>query len=323
MTAKSVLVIDPGQARRGDIAKALAQLNGGKDVVVTAKDGVDADDADDGVYDLVIADYDRLSVDDRAYFLLRYEKERRAGRMLLFTATWDRKAFAAMFGEQRLMNVVASDRGVRVEDLAVTLDKILMGQIFGLDRYFPPSARRWRTALKRSSERHGVLAHIVSTLEESGLQARFVEQLRLAADELLTNAFFNAPTDDKGERPYAATHRSEEVVLPDDRGVEVEVATVGGQVGLLVADGYGSLSPSTIVGYLGKCLRAGADQVDEKDGGAGLGLFYVFEAVSHFVINVAPTTRTEMIGVLDASVRYREFASRPKSLNVFVEAPRA
>lgn len=314
----AVLVIDPDPQGREAVVSALS----GQDVVVDAVAAVAAA-PERPAWALVIANYDRLPVDERTLFLTRFERERGAGQMLLLTSSWDRRAFAAMFGEQRLMNVVASDRGVRVEDLRVTLEKILSGRIFGMSRYFAPDVRPEVMTLRRSSERHDALQKVVACLEASAVPARFVEQLRLAADELMTNAFYNAPTDEHGARPFAARHRSEEVVLPEGCAVEVEVVVVNGQIGLLVADAFGSLAPATIVGYLGKCLRAGADQVDSKEGGAGLGLFYVFEAVSHFVINVCQGRRTEMIGLLDASVRYREFAQRPKSFNVFVEVPGA
>lgn len=318
----AVLVIDPDVAGRGQITDALAGITGadGAAVDVTAVDAVGQAPA--RTWAMVVANYDRLTTAERAVFLERYEGERAAGRMLLMTATWDRRAFAAMFGDERLMNIVACDRGVRLEDLRVTCDKILSSEVFGLARYFTPGSPRWRTGLTSSSERTEALQRIVTTLEAVNLQKRFVEQLRLAADELLTNAFFNAPTDASGARPFAVRHRSQEVVLEGGQQIELELVVDGTQIGLLVADPFGSLAPATIVGYLGKCLRAGTDQVDEKEGGAGLGLFYVFEAVSHFVINVEQKRRTEMIGLLDASVRYREFALRPKSFNVFVGAPR-
>lgn len=313
----SVLVIDPDAAGRAQVLDALLGMAVTVDAVATL------DEAPQKPWSLIVANYDRLSIAERAAFLARYEAERSAGRMLLLTATWDRRAFAAMFGQEHLMNIVACDRGLRVEDLRITFGKILSGDVFGLGRYFAPDAVRWRMALQTSSERHAVLERIVATLEAGNVQRRFVEQLRLAADELLTNAFFNAPTDESGARPFAVRHRSQEVELPAGQQIEAELVVAGTQVGLLVADPFGSLAPSTIVGYLGKCLRAGTDQVDEKEGGAGLGLFYVFEAVSHFVINVTQRQRTEMIGLLDASVRYREFALRPKSFNVFVGSSRA
>ena len=66
-------------------------------------------------------------------------------------------------------------------------------------------------------------------------------------------------------------------------------------------------------------LHRGGDQIDQKDGGAGLGLYYIFESLNHLIVNVAPNRRTEMIGLMDISGTFRDFAERPKSLNVFIQ----
>ena len=85
-----------------------------------------------------------------------------------------------------------------------------------------------------------------------------------------------------------------------------------------MADAFGSIEVPTVLRYLAKCLRRGSDQVDEKAGGAGLGLFYVFDALGHFIVNLEAGVKTEMIGILDLQARYKDFSERPKSFNVFV-----
>jgi hypothetical protein len=92
----------------------------------------------------------------------------------------------------------------------------------------------------------------------------------------------------------------------------------GSRIGLAVRDPFGSLKVGTITRYLGKCFRGGDDQVDTKEGGAGLGLYWVFEALSHFVVNVQVGVSTETMGLLDVKGRYRDFVRRGKSFNVFV-----
>ena len=87
-----------------------------------------------------------------------------------------------------------------------------------------------------------------------------------------------------------------------------------------VCDPFGSLTRERLLQYLSKCFRKGDDQVDTKAGGAGLGLYYVFECLSHFIVNIHPGKRTEMIGLIDVRKGYKEFSAMNKSFNVFMSS---
>jgi len=58
--------------------------------------------------------------------------------------------------------------------------------------------------------------------------------------------------------------------------------------------------------------------VDQKKGGAGLGLYFLLNLVHHFVVNIVPGKATEAIGLLEVTRSYREYSSRARSFNVFV-----
>jgi hypothetical protein len=108
------------------------------------------------------------------------------------------------------------------------------------------------------------------------------------------------------------------VVLPPEEAATVKFTYDGRRLGVSVEDPFGSLEPARVLHYLAKCFRAGEDQIDTKEGGAGLGIYSVFDALSRFVINVEPERRTEMIGFIDITDTYREYAERGKSFNLFV-----
>lgn len=155
----------------------------------------------------------------------------------------------------------------------------------------------------------------------AGAQGRFADLLCNACDEMLTNALYNAPIDSQGKPRFAHLSRVNPVQLEPSEAITVTLASDGVDMGISVVDPFGSLQVPTITQYLSKCLRRGNDLVEDKEGGAGLGLYYVFEAVSHFVINLEVRVRTEMIGIVDVRGRYKDFLQRPKSFNVFVAVP--
>lgn len=272
----------------------------------------------EGTFDLVVANYDALGTAGTATLLHRFRDLHGRGRLLLFIGAVDRAALACLFGEHGLSNVLARSGELDVADLQVTVEKMLRGDIFGIDKYFPSSAARREISIRGSTEREELLTVTRDFALAAGAQGRFAELLCNACDELVTNALYNAPVDAAGKARFAHLSRTNAVHLDAHEVVKVTFATDGSEMGISVTDPFGSLKVPTITQYLAKCLRRGSDLVDEKEGGAGLGLFYVFEAVSHFVVNLQAGTRTEMIGIVDVRGRYKDFVQRPKSFNVFV-----
>lgn len=275
-----------------------------------------------GAFDVVIGNFDGLGPSGAAELLTRFRDLHARGRVLLFIGNADRAALARLFGECGLSNVLARGGDVDGTELKVTIGKMLRGDVFGLDKYFPTCSLKREFSVRGSTEREQVLASTREFAVEAGAQGRFAELLCKACDELITNALYNAPVDSLGKPRFAHLSRTQAVLLEAHEAVRVVLATDGRDMGIAVTDPFGSLKVPTITQYLAKCLRRGSDLVDEKEGGAGLGLFYVFEAVSHFVVNLQVGVRTEMIGIVDVKGRYKDFVLRPKSFNVFLaQAP--
>lgn len=311
------LVIDPDEGHRRAIGAVLAR-GGGEVHAVGSVEDVGGSDA---AIDLVLASYDGLGPVSSAALLRRFSTLRARGRVLLFVGAVDRAALAALFGEHGLSNVLARTGELDTADLEVTVEKILRGDVFGIDRYFTKDAARESIVVRATSEREALLSRAREFALSAGAQGRFADLLCNACDEMLTNALYNAPVDVAGAPRFAHLSRTQPVRLANDEAIVVTLCSDGKEMGISVSDPFGSLKAGTITQYLAKCLRRGNDLVDEKEGGAGLGLFYVFEAVSHFVVNLQAGRRTETIGILDVRGRYKDFVTRPKSFNVFVAAP--
>jgi hypothetical protein len=124
-------------------------------------------------------------------------------------------------------------------------------------------------------------------------------------------------------RRFSHLARNEEIILDEDEEVDIEVAFDGQRLAAVVRDPFGSLEPEQIQDYLAKCYRRAHDQVDRKNGGAGLGLYYVLESVTHLVVNEWPGRKTEAIALVDCSSTYRAFADRQKSLNLWLHKTKA
>jgi hypothetical protein len=101
--------------------------------------------------------------------------------------------------------------------------------------------------------------------------------------------------------------------------VIVTLASDGVRLAASILDHYGSLSPPMLLERVGQDLRKPFRDVKQDSGGAGLGLAFVFDALTDLVINLQPSKRTEMIGILPCAGNFRDFASRSKSFNLFVD----
>jgi hypothetical protein len=227
-----------------------------------------------------------------------------------------RSAFAELFEDMRLLHLVGKNGGAERRELAATVEGLVGGDTFGLHRHLSAEERQSFT-LSRSSQKRETLDGIMRFAAAANAPSRVAGLLWVAAEELLTNALYNAPVDAHGHRPLAHRPRSEEVALADHEAVVVDVAFDGRQLAVAVTDPFGSAEPEHLVGNLGRCFRRGDDQVADKPGGAGLGLFRLFESVGQLIFNIAPGQKTEAIGIIDTKQPMRALSTSSKSFHVF------
>jgi len=210
--------------------------------------------------------------------------------------------------------VVARDHVYSDVELKRALEALVTGPRFGLDAHLGPRASRFETPFAASQDRDEVLDRLSTYLEERHVRSRIARAAVTAAEELVTNALYDAPTDADGRRLYSEIDRRHAVFLGEgDRptlyaGVDMSEAVVA------VSDPHGSLELETVKRFLTKGLRAGPEQVDGKKGGAGLGLARIFAMVDRMAVFVDPGRRTEVTLTLSLRGARRDMAHRPTGL---------
>lgn len=165
-----------------------------------------------------------------------------------------------------------------------------------LDWLGPTLAGR-RVRLAQSSSRQQRLERMAEFFDSRGIGSRTIDLLRDAADELLTNAFYDAPMEAGVlKQPIS---RTQQVSLPDDSACDMVYACHDDLAVVRVRDPFGSLTRTRLVEVLARCARTDmAVEVDETRGGAGLGLWRIFSAASFVAIAVVKGRYTEfLIGI--------------------------
>jgi hypothetical protein len=176
-----------------------------------------------------------------------------------------------------------------------------------LDWVGPTVAGR-RVRLARASRRAERLERMGEFLAAKGVGSRTNQQLRDVAEELLTNAFYDAPVSAGVlKQPIS---RTEDVSLPEDSACDMVYGCRDDLAIVRVRDPFGSLTRVRLIEVLTRCARTDMRvEVDESMGGAGLGLWRIFSAASYVAISVVDHRHTEfLVGIGKRAAGPRPFA---------------
>jgi hypothetical protein len=180
-----------------------------------------------------------------------------------------------------------------------------------LDWLGPELAGR-RIRLTQASRRAERLERMGEFLESNGVSARTSQQLRDAAEELLTNAFYDAPV--AAGAVEKAISRTQDVALPDKYACDLAYGCRTDLAIVRVRDPFGSLSRRRLVEVLSRCSRSDMGvQVDESMGGAGLGMWRVFTNASFVAVSVVKHRHTEIL----VGIAKRSTGPRPWAFHLF------
>jgi anti-sigma regulatory factor (Ser/Thr protein kinase) len=107
------------------------------------------------------------------------------------------------------------------------------------------------------------------------------EKFGLVLEELISNAIFHAYENKKHEPKYS---RSQRVTLEPREVLSVRFNAADAGVFVSVTDQGGSLQLEDVARVFKKCYSVDRHQIEAKEGGAGLGLYMIFEHASHLKI---------------------------------------
>ncbi len=159
--------------------------------------------------------------------------------------------------------------------------------------WLEPTVAGRRIRLTHASRRVARLERMTEFFESKNVGSRTLQLLRDAAEELLTNAFYDAPVAAGALKPIS---RTQDVALPDDSACDLAYGCREDLAIVRVRDPFGSLSRRRLVEVLGRCARTDMQvEVDETMGGAGLGLWRIFSGASFVAISVVQNRHTEFL----------------------------
>ncbi|MBQ9817373.1 MAG: hypothetical protein IJM59_07920 [Proteobacteria bacterium] len=281
--------------------------------------------------DLLVADYDQQS---QSYgsnnqqifdnFLERFSHLPASAwvsgkaRILLLASRRKREEMSYIFHLPFATNIVAKTHDLAPEELIITVGKIIRNDIFGIEKYLCYGSTPVSYEVSSSLQKDPILNALSEYAANIGINKRIISAVASVADELLMNAIYNAPVYPNGVRPYARRSRTIPVELTPEETCFFSFASDGTQFVISVRDRFGSLTPEKIRGYLARCFAMGKDQIEQKQGGAGMGFYFIMENLNKLIVNISPGRGTEFIGIIDISGTYKDYIERYKSFHIFV-----
>src|SRR4051812_47332139 len=217
----------------------------------------------------------------------------------------------------RCSSVITYDEKFEPEDFIVTVTKLLHGQVFGLQKYFPWGVTLYNMEIAGYEEKVKAIDVLNAYAELAGARGPVRDRMALVAEELMINAMYHAPTDDNGKPLYQHLPRKEMSGKSFDRVVKVACASNGQLFAVAVRDAYGSLDKDTVVKFLSKGTQKSLTP-EQKESGAGLGLVTALKNANKLVFNLAPGAGTEVIALFDLDLLAK---GRPgvRAVHIFTE----
>ncbi len=143
-----------------------------------------------------------------------------------------------------------------------------------------------------STQKHDVLYQLEAFLAKNPKTRSLSDICIQSADELITNALYNAPVDALGERLYLNYDRQQEVSYPPDRTATLFACFSNDRITIGCEDTYGSLSKTEMFQYLRSKFSNEISVPNITDGGAGLGIKMIMENAANFYLFSEKNRRT-------------------------------
>lgn len=202
--------------------------------------------------------------------------------------------------DDRVNHVIAGDaidRGV-----VVTAQKLLTGDIFGIEKYLPGDTPVHYMRLRDFTGRGKALDTILEFAAQTKMRRQVRHAIGQVCEELLMNALYDAPVDEDGRQIFAEVDPRDRTKSRSPKPVSIRYAASEEGFAVAVRDRFGRLAKNTILAYIEKCLHS-PTQIDRKTYGAGLGIYLVANAAASYVVNVAYGIATEVVCTFDRTSR--------------------
>ena len=194
-------------------------------------------------------------------------------------------------------------------NLGITSEKLVSGDLFGLEKYVASGAQVGARAITHDAEKRAAISEVTAWAEAIGARRPIVVRLASVIDELLMNALHDAPRESRPVLDPAAPRRAILRWAADEQTIAISVS-----------DTFGAIRQRDVIDHVRRARsdRGRPNEAQDHDPGAGLGLYLVLANVASLIVNVHPGRQTEVVCLFDRARRDKPAVAGPvRSLHVF------
>jgi len=192
-------------------------------------------------------------------------------------------------------------------DLGITSEKVVSGDLFGLEKYVAPGTPVRERAIVNDVDKRAAMGEVCAWAEGIGARRPVVHRIASVVDELLMNAMLDAPRESRPSMEPGGT-------------AMLRWACDARVLAISVGDDYGAIRQRDVIDHVRRARheRGRPQPTSDDEPGAGLGLYLVLANVASLIVNVDPGRRTEVVCLFDVARRERRaIASGVRALHVF------
>ena len=168
--------------------------------------------------------------------------------------------------------------------------KLLEGSPWRISDYLTGSVSVHEFFISSSEQKEELIAALGSLIPGDSAEAEMLrEKGALLADEMLENAMYGAPRDDSGGKIFQKGEKR--TMLPGER-IVFRFGFDGESLAMEVADGWGSLSPETVMEHL-ELDPEGSEMAGDW---GGRGLFILWRFLDQLHVSITPGRQTVVGG---------------------------
>ncbi len=250
-------------------------------------------------YSLVVVGESSLRRDLGGLLQRIREKAGPAVRIVVINEAGDRTGAIETIRTEHVEHLIGDTHSE--EALFATLNKLLLGQYFGMEKYLLWGADPRTYSVSTSSEKEKVLSGIKLLAKEVRCHPRVADLLVAAVDEMVINALFR-PAQRADVEPKPVT---------------VECGSDGRLLAVAVRDEHGLFRHEDLLRGLGEALQHEHQGIPPDASQASLGFRIMLGALSQLAINVEPGRCTELIGIVDLRKSLKEHRATVPTLGFF------
>jgi hypothetical protein len=172
-----------------------------------------------------------------------------------------------------------------------------------------------------SGQKSEVLSQIDSVLVKKGISDSIRADALIIADELVTNAIYNAPFVDLENTTSGAPRNAHNVKMRDGKSAHLWLGGDGQRIVIGCRDDFGTLNFLKFLGRVKNCYEAGVASTMRMSGrgGAGIGTFMIFNSSASLFIDIKVGVHTGLYCTLPTKMSSRARIEMPKNLHFRIQ----